>query len=94
MDGFFVVNIARSKENIVLPAKWIHKIEDQLEKFINNGANSNQPHLCFWTDNTAAYDGGIPNGRYEPNFHANVVQSLPTTDGCFEAYIVKYKSEC
>lgn len=91
MDGFFVVNVVRTKQNVVVPAKWIYRIEEQLEKFINNALNANQPHLCFWTTNPDAFIGGIPNGKFKPNFQVNVNQN--SSEGCFEVKIVKYKGK-
>lgn len=93
---YFVVYLKTLGKNVVLPAKWIHNIDEYVEKFINNSLNSNQWFLCYYTTNGAAYIDGCPNIDFEPDFQLEIiceVNAQISFDGCFMGKLKKYKGK-
>lgn len=94
---YFIVFLIAPKKNVVIPYTWIFGVNQHIEKFMNNGVNSNQEFLAFYTNNNAAFDdNGIPRDDYQANFQASFSEVLPTkpsTDGLYRCYIRKFKCE-
>lgn len=90
---YFVIYIVSADEFVVIPENWIWQFEPQKEKFLNNGLNRNQRHVCFWTDNPAARN---PNGTIKLDFdprlshYLNIgFNNLFPDDGCYLCLIVR-----
>lgn len=65
---YFVVYLLNDRINIIVPKTWIRDSDEQMEKFVNRGLNSNQKILCFWSQNPFAFDS---NGRPKMEFFPN-----------------------
>lgn len=85
------MHLLRSKKNVIVPINWIKGAEDQWDKFVNYGVNSNQKFICFFT---MAHDSMDENGKpyidYPPNFQASMQIDFPE-EGCYFAKILKFK---
>lgn len=80
-----------SKNFVVIPERWIRDIEAQREKFLNNGLNGNQMHMCFWTNCTEARNSnGVIRLDFAPNFDSGLINKFPA-EGCYLCKIVKAK---
>lgn len=91
---FYVVFLRKSKKNVIVPLEWVDDDEDQLEKFMNYGINSNQAFRCFYSEKSAMFDrNGIPKA-FVPNFEEYPVDgSVFPNDGCYMGKIIKFKSK-
>lgn len=46
---YFVVYLIEPKVHVVIPREWIFGSEESLwDKFVNNGLNRSQTHICYW----------------------------------------------
>lgn len=87
---YFVVFILQIKEYRVVPYSWILDVHSHMEKFINNGLNSNRRFYTFWTTEPAAFDcNGMPQLKYRPDFNAGF--NLFPTEGWYECKIRKFQ---
>lgn len=95
---FFVVFLPVLKRNVVLPAAWIEKIDDHLEKFMNYSVNSSQSFRCYYTTNELAFDNeGRPKEDISPDFSLDLITKIELNDdfdGCFTGKIKKFKCKC
>lgn len=58
---YFVVFVLQVKRHYVVPATWLRDIRLYTEKFVNNGLNSNQTYMVYWTENEDAFEFlGLP----------------------------------
>lgn len=74
---FFVVFMPALAKNVVIPAEWIYDIGHHLEKFVNNGLNSNQWFLCYYTSDESAFnDEHQPDKRFIPDFTLDLITSV------------------
>lgn len=88
---FLVVFLPRVGGFTVIPENWLHDSKNQAEKFLNYGINSNQLHVCFYTDNLNARDEyGIILQNFEPNFAASFGNIFPA-EGCYLCQVIKAK---
>lgn len=88
---YFIVYLLDSQTKIVIPDHWIRDIETQREKFLNNGLNKNQIHVCFWTNCSAArHPNGVIRLDFAPNFNAGFTNTFPS-EGCYKCQIIKAK---
>lgn len=88
---YFIVYLLESGTFEVIPENWIRDMEPQREKFLNNGLNRNQMHVCFWTNGTAARNqNGVIRLNFSPDFNVRFGNIFPT-DGCYLCLIVKAK---
>lgn len=96
-SDYFVVYFELFKQNKIVPSKWIEKIDDHIEKFLNYGLNSSQRFRCYYTDNSNAFDeNGCPKGDWEPNFNLEIVQNSNgggPSNGCYVVKLMKFKRE-
>lgn len=78
-------------EYTVIPDQWLYDSQNQKEKFLNYGINSNQLHVCFWTNEPRARDpNGIISENYAPDFNAPYTSTFPSV-GCYLCQVVKAK---
>lgn len=92
MAGFMVISIVNSNQVIVVPKNWIYEIDDNWEKFMNNGLNTTQTFLCYWSSQDGALgEDGVPNHKHKPNFDVNIENNFPCIEGCFHIKLLKYK---
>lgn len=90
---YMIVHILRADIFVVIPERWIYDIEKKNEIFLNRGMNSNQCHVCFWTDNANARDAqGAILLNFEPNFRASFNVHFPM-EGCYLCKIIKAKGK-
>lgn len=85
---YYVVFLVKPRKYIVIPHNWLRDGDNLImEKFINQGLNSNQKHLCFWSEE--GFDGA-------PNFNANVADEFPSGEqqACYICYVLKFKCKC
>lgn len=61
--SFVAIFLIRSKKTVVVPEEWVQELSNA--KLKNNGKNSYQDFLVFWS----ATDGK-PNYLLQPNFNA------------------------
>lgn len=76
---YFIVFLVKDRKTIIVPKNWIKNIDEQIEKFINNGLNSNQRMLCFWTDDVAAFENGKPKHDFLLDPKYGLAESFPAT---------------
>lgn len=87
---FYIVFFVDLKKNIVVPKQWIKDIKLHKEKFYNNSLNTNQTYTCFYTQNPAAFEDSLPNGKFAPNFD---LQKNLDDDGLFKVKLKSYRSK-
>lgn len=77
---FYCAVLLKSKQNVVLPAKWCPKLD--IAEAMNEGLNRNKNHLIFYSkDVTMELNFEMPvNEEHTSNLES---------DGCFWAKIVK-----
>lgn len=96
-SDYFVVNFELFKQNKIVPCKWIEKIDEHIEKFLNYGMNSSQRFRCYYTDNQNAFDeNGCPKGDWEPDFDLETIQNSNgdgPSNGCYVIKLIKFKRE-
>lgn len=63
--SFVVVYLLRCCEHVIVPERWVQDLNNA--KLKNNGKNSNQNFLIFWSG-----INGDPNIIRDPNFNANL----------------------
>lgn len=86
---YYVVYIVRHGNFAVIPENWILEFEPQKEKFLNKGLNSNQNHVCFWTDSVRARNAnGVIQLDFEPNWNAGFNRTFPA-EGLYVCKIIK-----
>lgn len=90
---YLTVYILKSSGYTVIPDKWLKNVLSQEEKFFNNGMNSNQVHVCFWTDKLSARnsDGSI-SLNYAPNFDATFHNDFPN-EGLYFCKVIRAKGK-
>lgn len=90
---YLVVYIHRARVFVAIPENRLNDMENLFEKFLNSGINSNQLHICYWTDSAAARnEKGEILLNYAPNFNASFITQFPE-EGCYLCKIVKAKCE-
>lgn len=77
------------KKKVVIPAKWIKEIDDQMEKFINRSLNSAQEFLVYYSD--AVDENGRPDEKTDGKFFFDKDSSVFPNEGCYSAQLVKAK---
>lgn len=88
---YLIVYIRNLKKNLIVPISWVKDVDEHLEKFINNGLNTGQRFLCFYTPNTDAYEeNGAPKSDYTVCFDLPLIQDLDE-EGCFVVNLKKFK---
>lgn len=94
---YFVVFLPPLKKRVIIPAKWIFDVGEQLEKFINNGLNSNQWFLCYYSSKPEVfYDNHEPNENYIPDFTIDSIMDVNAGedfDGVFFGLLVFFTRE-
>lgn len=91
---FFIVYLPPLRKNVVIPANWIFDIGVHLEKFINNGLNSNQWFLCYYTTNPEAFTDNHPDKDFNPDFTLDLITEVNADeqfDGVFFGLLVRFK---
>lgn len=94
---FFVVFLTNIEVNVVVPIEWVYNLNDQWQKFINSGLNSNQLHRVFYTENSCAYMNnqasnqadGEPIPNYENLDFTLNADSFPD-EGCYCGKLIKF----
>lgn len=83
--SFVVVYLIRAREFIIIPETWVQDLSPA--KLKNNGKNSNQNFLVFWS----AIDGE-PNLQHLVNFNANLDSTYHSTvdEVCYLGRIKKF----
>lgn len=88
---YYIIYLLDTQRFEVVPENWIRDIETHYEKFLNNGLNKNQVHVCFWTNSTAVRDpNGVIRLDFAPDFNARLGSTFPA-DGCYLCKIIKAK---
>lgn len=88
---YFVAYFIEAKVYKVVPHSWIKNVSQHLEKFMNNGLNSNQMYTVYWTNSADAYDdNGIPKTSFRPNFDSVGGGKFPE-DGLYRCYLKRFK---
>lgn len=91
---YYVVYLLDADEHIVTPCTWIRDAKKMLKKFVNYGLNSNQTHLCFWSEHAdAKTQDGRPNVDYQPNFDLQLRNEFPCDEGVYRCHVIKFTSE-
>lgn len=87
---FYVCYIVNAQKYSVFPAHWLKDHRRQLTKYINNGLNSGQRLLAFYSKIML---DEIENGRLAaeclPNFQASLNCVFPA-EGCYMVIPKKY----
>lgn len=79
------------KKNLIVPKQWLKDIKLHKEKFYNNSLNRSQKFVCFYTNNSDAFDDeGVPNGNFAPNFDLDFAENV-NGDGLFHVKLKAYK---
>lgn len=77
----------------VIPFSWIENFEENLQKFLNSGLNSNQIYKCFWTPSRQAREpSGTISLEFEPNFNLGFNRIFPM-EGNFLCKLIKAKGK-
>lgn len=88
---YYVAFFKDLKKNFIVPKQWIKGIKAHKEKFYNNGLNSTQIFMCFYTNEPNAFEeNGLPDGKYQPNFEARVSFALDG-EGLYRGQLKAYK---
>lgn len=89
---FFAVRLIESNQFIAIPEEWIRDLNPIVfEKFANKGLNTDQPHVCYFSNQESAKTAnGEPNPSFVPNFNASRSVEYPCADGTFYCQILKY----
>lgn len=90
---WYVVHLIKSGENVAIPEKWIRRIDDHIEGFLNCRINTAQVFLIYFSNKEEAMMQGMPNENFPPKFYMDVDGQFPT-EGCYTARILKAKSKC
>lgn len=86
---FFVVNFTAAKQNIVVPAIFVHEMDKVFQKFMNYSCNSNQSILFYYPLN--GYENAVD---LVPNFQAEISNQIEEQkEFCFIGKILKYFSK-
>lgn len=91
---YFVVHLKSSSFDVIVPKQWLKGIDDHWQNFVNHSLNKNQVFLCYI--NSSAFDNdGCPRDDVMPQFThmANPTTGFPIEEGCYEVYLVRYKSK-
>lgn len=85
MVYFVVIYLIRAREFVIVPENWVQGLNNA--KLKNNGKNSNQNFLVFWSANN-----GIANSTRAPNFNADLdYRYHPTIDEvCYLGRVKKF----
>lgn len=79
---------------VIIPANWIYDIDVHLEKFINNGLNSNQWFSCCYTTKPEAFTDNHPDKDFIPDYTLvliNEVNADERFDGVIFGLLVRFK---
>lgn len=88
---FWIVYFESLKKNAIVPKQWIKDIKLHKEKFYNNGLNSNQTFICFYTNHRDAFDDdGLPKGSFAPNFQLGIRTDL-LSEGLYSIKLKGYR---
>lgn len=79
---WYVVHILKPKKTCVVPGKWVKKISDQMENFINNSLNKTFKFLVYYSKEPECRMDGRPIPEYEPKFYMDIDGDFPT-EGCY-----------
>lgn len=85
---YFIVYILQTRRYVIVPYTWT-RISSRFENLINNGINSGIAFTVFYTNNTGAFDNGIPRASYEPNPHASLFSQFPQ-EGWYDCRIQRF----
>lgn len=93
--NFFVVFLTNFDEYVVIPEDWIRELTITVyEKFVNKGLNSDQQHVCYFSNQEAATTvNGAPNSNIVPNFNAPRGDQFPCAEGTFLCRVLRYSSK-
>lgn len=81
MDLYFVAKLCKFKKIVVVPLKYIFKLD--LAKSLNYRINRNQKHILFWSTDLSK----------EPNFTLPLDARFDENDACFYARFLKVFSK-
>lgn len=86
--SFVVVYLLRAKKFIVIRKNWVQDLMNA--KLMNNGRNSNQNFLIFWSANE-----NVANFNVQPNFDAPLSSRYEETvdEICYLGRIIKFFGE-
>lgn len=90
---YYIVYLIKPQKYAVIPFHWLRDGDSSiLEKFVNNGLNSNQTHLCYYSRRV----GAVQDAAHVPNFNVNVSSQFPCNDddACYRCFVLKFKGEC
>lgn len=91
---FFIAFFIVPKVSVIIPKSWVHEIDQNWEKFVNNSINRNQQFLCYFSKQPNAVDAsGAPNIDFAPDFTLALNGTFPA-DGCYTANLYYYKGWC
>lgn len=91
---YFVVFILQTRQNQIVPYSWIKDLNEFIERFINNGVNSNIDFEVFWTHRSDAFDqNGLPRSDYPTNPTASKQSQFPF-EGWYPCRIRKFRGRC
>lgn len=86
---FYIVHLKEPKKYAVIPFHWLHDgTSKMLQKFVNNGLNSNQTHLCYWAEEVDVVDYAA----HFPNFQANISNEFPcrNNEATCHCFVLKF----
>lgn len=90
--SYFLVLLDESQQFVVVPESWIRDLEKIVfEKFVAEGLNSDQLHVCYYSaEEHARHVQGTPNPLFVPNFNAPRVTNFPCVNGTYLCRLLKY----
>lgn len=92
---YFVVFLSEPRKYAVIPCHWIFDPNGDIwDKFINNGLNSSQNYMCYWSSEERSIEyRGAPSEVIFPNFDAPRTSEFPHNEATYICRIVKFRSK-
>lgn len=90
---YYVVYLKEAERYAALPYHWVLAGDSTiLEKFVNKGLNSNQTHICYFSNEVDMEDAAALRAHI-PNFRARVSYEFPCDEdeATYHCFVLKFK---
>lgn len=79
---YFVIFANSLQKHLIVPDRWIQ--DNNFEKHVHHGLNTNQLYRCFYTSKAEAFDGnGEPKREYPVNHRLDLITADVAPQGDF-----------
>lgn len=93
---YYVVYLKEASRYAVLPCRWVKGGDSTiLQKFVNKGLNSNQTHICYYSNEVDEEDYAALRA-HRPNFGARISNVYPCDEdeAIYHCFVLKFICKC